>query len=77
MKKYKLCRVMRGTYSPRPRILKFGGVESLMDEDDIERLFMGLFRLLKSNVRASLKREYQKEIMYLKRELEVYKSKGY
>lgn len=64
----KICRGKKGVYTLFPKIMPFEKHEKICD-DDIDSLFMGLFRLLKVSVRQEVEKEYLSKIAKLEKEL--------
>lgn len=72
MKKIKINNRKRGIYRLKPRVLKFKG-EVTLTESDMESLFMGVFRLVKSVISESEKIKYISKINMLENELKKYR----
>ncbi len=66
----RICKSKRGIYTLCPKIIKFEKIEKVCNED-IESLFMGLFRLLKVTIREEVEKEYVERIKRLEKELSL------
>lgn len=72
MKKIKINTRKSGIYRQKPRVLKFK-VEGSLTESDIENLFMGVFRLVKSVISENEKIKYISKINMLEDKLKEYR----
>ncbi|MBE5738543.1 MAG: hypothetical protein E7354_02315 [Clostridiales bacterium] len=72
MRNIRINRVKRGVYTFSPRLLRFCGT-SMISDDELESLFVGFFRLLKSTIKDKLEYKYLSKITRLERELRKHK----
>lgn len=68
MKITKICKTKSGVFTFFPKLIKFNECGKV-GHDDIEHLFMGLFRLLKATIREEVEHEYVCRIKRLEKEL--------
>ena len=56
---------------PSPKVIKFKNKNSsVLTDDDIKYLFMGLVNLIKSNTQKNMEVKYRKELSHYQNELE-------